>query len=317
MAIVVNLDVIMAKRKISAGDLAEKIGITPANLSILKNNKAKAIRFSRWKRSAECWIANRGTFWSLKERIDWNMNGELSGGTNGMVYERVNMPQTAANSNTGKLLPMNFSAADIAFAFVMLLCGFLYWNLIQIVSLGLGVTLFAAVLCTATAVYFKSAGLRQSKESLAFLGVIILSAANFTLFDGILIKALNFIFLSLGFVYWVCLSAGTRLENKISLYILSDMLRQLFVIPFSNFTGCFSGAKQVFVKNKKGKGVLSGIIGIVFFLPVLILVITLLISADAAFESLMERLRFSFRKTFWSISGISFWDYLQPAIFMA
>ncbi len=46
MAIVVNLDVIMAKRKISAGDLSEKIGITPANLSILKNNKAKAIRFS-------------------------------------------------------------------------------------------------------------------------------------------------------------------------------------------------------------------------------------------------------------------------------
>jgi len=46
MAIIVNLDVIMAKRKISAGDLAEKIGITSANLSILKNNKAKAIRFS-------------------------------------------------------------------------------------------------------------------------------------------------------------------------------------------------------------------------------------------------------------------------------
>lgn len=46
MAILVNLDVIMAKRKISAGGLSEKIGITPANLSILKNNKAKAIRFS-------------------------------------------------------------------------------------------------------------------------------------------------------------------------------------------------------------------------------------------------------------------------------
>lgn len=46
MAILVNLDVIMAKRKISAGELSDKIGITPANLSILKNNKAKAIRFS-------------------------------------------------------------------------------------------------------------------------------------------------------------------------------------------------------------------------------------------------------------------------------
>ena len=44
--IVVNLDVIMAKRKISLNELSEKVGITLANLSILKNNKAKAIRFS-------------------------------------------------------------------------------------------------------------------------------------------------------------------------------------------------------------------------------------------------------------------------------
>ena len=46
MAILVNLDVMMAKRKMSAGELSERIGITPANLSILKHNKAKAIRFS-------------------------------------------------------------------------------------------------------------------------------------------------------------------------------------------------------------------------------------------------------------------------------
>lgn len=46
MAIIVNLDVMMAKRKISSQELAEKIGITQANLSILKNNKGKAIRFS-------------------------------------------------------------------------------------------------------------------------------------------------------------------------------------------------------------------------------------------------------------------------------
>lgn len=46
MAIIVNLDVMMAKRKISATRLAEEIGITLPNLSILKTNKAKAIRFS-------------------------------------------------------------------------------------------------------------------------------------------------------------------------------------------------------------------------------------------------------------------------------
>lgn len=46
MPIVVNVDVMMAKRKINASELSEKVGITLSNLSILKNNKAKAVRFS-------------------------------------------------------------------------------------------------------------------------------------------------------------------------------------------------------------------------------------------------------------------------------
>ncbi len=46
MAIIVNLDVMMAKRKISLNELSDRVGITPANLSILKTGKAKAIRFS-------------------------------------------------------------------------------------------------------------------------------------------------------------------------------------------------------------------------------------------------------------------------------
>ena len=46
MAIIVNVDVMMAKRKMASQDLAEQIGITPANLSVLKTGKAKAIRFS-------------------------------------------------------------------------------------------------------------------------------------------------------------------------------------------------------------------------------------------------------------------------------
>ena len=46
MEIRVNLDVMMARRKISSGELAERIGITPANLSVLKTGRAKAIRFS-------------------------------------------------------------------------------------------------------------------------------------------------------------------------------------------------------------------------------------------------------------------------------
>ena len=44
--IVVNVDVMLARRKMTSGELAQKVGITPANLSILKTGKAKAIRFS-------------------------------------------------------------------------------------------------------------------------------------------------------------------------------------------------------------------------------------------------------------------------------
>ena len=46
MAIIINLDVMMAKRKMSLNELSEKVDVTPANLSILKTGKAKAIRFS-------------------------------------------------------------------------------------------------------------------------------------------------------------------------------------------------------------------------------------------------------------------------------
>ena len=57
MPIIVNVDVMLAKRKMSSAVLAEKIGITPANLSILKTGKAKAVRFSTLEavcRALEC-----------------------------------------------------------------------------------------------------------------------------------------------------------------------------------------------------------------------------------------------------------------------
>ena len=62
--IVVNLDVMMAKRKMSLSQLSEKVDITLANLSILKNNKAKAVRFSTLEAICAAWTASRETFWS-------------------------------------------------------------------------------------------------------------------------------------------------------------------------------------------------------------------------------------------------------------
>lgn len=61
MSIIVNVDVMLAKRKMSSAALAEKVGITPANLSILKTGKAKAVRFSTLEaicRALECQPGN-------------------------------------------------------------------------------------------------------------------------------------------------------------------------------------------------------------------------------------------------------------------
>lgn len=69
MAIIVNLDVMMAKRKISSQELAEKVGITQANLSILKTNKGKAIRFSTLNKICEVLDCKPGDILDYEEEV--------------------------------------------------------------------------------------------------------------------------------------------------------------------------------------------------------------------------------------------------------
>ncbi len=67
MPIEINLDVMMAKRKMSSNELADYVGITPANLSVLKTGKAKAIRFSTLEKICEALQCQPGDILSFKE----------------------------------------------------------------------------------------------------------------------------------------------------------------------------------------------------------------------------------------------------------
>ncbi len=67
MPIEINLDVMMAKRKMSSNELADYVGITPANLSVLKTGKAKAIRFSTLEKICEALNCQPGDILSFKE----------------------------------------------------------------------------------------------------------------------------------------------------------------------------------------------------------------------------------------------------------
>ena len=66
MAIIIKIDVMLAKRKMSVTELSEKVGITMANLSILKNEKAKAIRLSTLDAFVELQIVSPETFWNTQ-----------------------------------------------------------------------------------------------------------------------------------------------------------------------------------------------------------------------------------------------------------
>lgn len=77
MGIIVNIDVMMARRKMSAGELAKRVGITPANLSILKNNKARAVRFSTLEALCEALDCKPGDILDyVKEEKDGTERGE-------------------------------------------------------------------------------------------------------------------------------------------------------------------------------------------------------------------------------------------------
>ncbi len=189
--------------------------------------------------------------------------------------------------------PVVFDKTDIGFAIAMIVCGFLYWNLIRFESFGAGVSIFAALLFIAVSVYLKKNGIRQTRESTLYLIVAVLSACSFLLFDNVEIKALNFLFLSLVTVYWIAVTTGRRLEDKISFNIIGDGINQLLLVPFNNFNCGFLGLKKKSGGGKRSRGFVHGLLGIVIFLPVLILVISLLVNADAAFESLVNSIQIS------------------------
>ncbi|HPE95309.1 MAG TPA: helix-turn-helix transcriptional regulator [Bacillota bacterium] len=75
MPIIVNLDVMMAKRKMSLGELSEKVGISLANLSILKNCKAKAVRFSTLDAICETLSCEVGDILEYVSKEEFESNG--------------------------------------------------------------------------------------------------------------------------------------------------------------------------------------------------------------------------------------------------
>lgn len=192
-------------------------------------------------------------------------------------------------------------------ALIMLLLGFLYIRWIfDSVALGAGTVVFTVLFCTVAVAYMAVNGMRQTKTSLLYLGIVGLSALNFVLVDSPF-SALNLLFLQAAAVYWISVTANRRISGDLSGYILGDGFLQLALVPFGNFGReaaalCSSGGEaslpseeQKARRRKRRTNILLALCGILLMAPILLIVIFLLVSADAAFEEFISRIDFQIR----------------------
>lgn len=189
-------------------------------------------------------------------------------------------------------LPKEFKGIDMGLAIFMPLIGFLFWNWIAFSNLGLSIACFAAVFCLSVGFYMKKSGFSQTKRSIPYLFLTMISALQFGIFDNQFLKFFNLLFLLLIAVYWICVTTKRRLEGRLSGYVLWDILSQLFFVPFSNFSCLFAGFKRIGMKSQRGRTFFIGLLGLFIFAPILIWVIQLLMDADAIFELLIGKMSF-------------------------
>jgi hypothetical protein len=215
-----------------------------------------------------------------------------------------------------------FTGADKALVLGMLICGFFWWEWILFSDRpALGVSLFTLLLCGVTLLYLGKSGVRQSRASLPCLVILCLSCVQFTLFDTTPLQFFNLIFMSLVYLYHLSASCGTRISNRLSGTVAFDMLNQCVLVPFGNIAALFLAARRGVSEMKRGKELLAAAVGLLVFLPLFGVVLSLLTEADDAFGALWRAIRAVFdlpdfvQYAIEFIFGIPVAAYLYGAVF--
>lgn len=186
--------------------------------------------------------------------------------------------------------PIVSTGRDAIFALLFFVCGYCFVWLIHPVRLGFGATAFTLLFCVLVLAYQKSRGVPLTGEGIFWLVVLLISGANFSLFSNVSLQHLNFLLLMGVAVYWVAVLNSTRLEPGLGRCFPADMVNQLFQVPFRNFGCAVKVVQNTAVKHKRGKTLLAVFCGILVAVPLLGIVFSELIQADAGFEAMMQRI---------------------------
>ena len=182
--------------------------------------------------------------------------------------------------------PYDFKPGDAVYACFALVLGFLFWEMRPGSSLGGFIVLMAALV--GTAIFLHARGIRQTPRSLSVFVVCVLGTLPLLLYNTIPITFLLVVFVLFSCFYWVAVSAGTSVEERLSGFVLTDWANQTFVVPFSNYLGLFLSIKAASKDAKRGRSVLVGIVGLCIAIPLIIGVTSLLIKSDAGFEKFAD-----------------------------
>ncbi len=186
----------------------------------------------------------------------------------------------------------SFTKSDGIFAIIFFILGYLYVQWVYPFRPALSTALFAVMFVIIGAVYGNICGFKQSRKSVPYLIILLLGAVRFVVFDNDFPGVMLFMFITIMAVYWTGVFAERRIGSEngkdyISSLFVWDILNQLLIVPFSNFSCAFGSIKSSFGKGKNSS--ISGqvLIGILICIPVAFVVISLLASADTAFDNLM------------------------------
>jgi len=200
--------------------------------------------------------------------------------TNADLFQSTHTPK--------KRVPYLGKASDMVLAVSMLALGFFFWEwgVFDYFS-GLGRTLFflcAIIICF---VYMQVNGIKQNAKSLTALAVCVAGSLPFVIYGGYPLQTALVLFDCAFCLIWVAYSCRTTIAGRLSGFIVADFFNQILIVPFYNFLGVFLNYKGLGKKDNKGRHLLWGIIGIAAAIPVIVLVISLLMQADANFDHAM------------------------------
>lgn len=183
--------------------------------------------------------------------------------------------------------PYKFGIGDRCLAFITILMGYLFWEwgIIHSYYGSMGKTLFFVALAGISIAYFSVNKIKQSKTSFGFLGILMLSASQFVLFDSTPVQSYTLIFTALLYVLWIMLTTRTSINKKLNGFLSIDVINQCVMIPLCNFFGIF---KAILNKENGKRSTVGMVVGVVVSIPLLTFVVYLLSRSDVNFQNFID-----------------------------